>query len=109
MSAVDLRDRYLQLIADALTLTLWDARDGSLDQPDPSEQSVARGRQRLATPGAHRGEFPAVRPARGYLIVDDYALEPCAQAVNDFRGRNGITDPTAVIDWAGIYWQKLRT
>ncbi|TSD93146.1 hypothetical protein FOS14_23755 [Skermania sp. ID1734] len=42
----------------------------------------------------------------GYLIVDDYALPGCRQAVTDFRAAHGITDPMEVIDWTGVYWRK---
>lgn len=45
----------------------------------------------------------------GYVIVDDYgAIYMCAQAVNDFRQANGITDPLIQIDWTGVYWQKTK-
>ena len=43
----------------------------------------------------------------GYLIVDDYGAIPnCCQAVEDYRGANGITDEVRRIDWTGIYWQR---
>jgi len=42
----------------------------------------------------------------GYVIVDDYALGGCRQAVDDFRRGRGITDPLIKIDWTGHYWQK---
>ena len=42
----------------------------------------------------------------GYLIVDDYAIPACSEAINDFREAYGITDPMEVIDWTGVYWQK---
>ncbi len=45
----------------------------------------------------------------GYTIIDDYgALEPCAQAVNDFRKMYGITDRMMPIDWTGVYWKKTK-
>jgi O-methyltransferase len=35
----------------------------------------------------------------GYLIVDDYgALDECAQAVDEFRERNGIAEPSEQVD-----------
>jgi O-methyltransferase len=43
----------------------------------------------------------------GYVIVDDYgALASAAQAVTDFRAKEGITAEIHKIDWTGIYWQK---
>lgn len=42
----------------------------------------------------------------GYIIVDDYKLKPCKQAVDEFREARGITDPIEIIDWTGIYWRK---
>ena len=45
----------------------------------------------------------------GYLIVDDFeAFAGCKAAVHDFRKLRNITEPIAVIDWTGIYWQKER-
>jgi O-methyltransferase len=40
----------------------------------------------------------------GFVIVDDYVLEPCAQAVNEFRERYGITSPLLPIDGIGAWW-----
>jgi O-methyltransferase len=43
----------------------------------------------------------------GFIIVDDYyALAPCKQAVDDFRGRLGIRDTIAEIDGSGVFWRK---
>jgi hypothetical protein len=43
----------------------------------------------------------------GFVIVDDYGeLPPCRKAVDDFRGREGITAPIEIIDQSGVYWQK---
>jgi O-methyltransferase len=43
----------------------------------------------------------------GYVIVDDYsALEGCKQAVDEFREREGLTDPIQHVDWAAVYWQR---
>ncbi|BBY62966.1 hypothetical protein MHEL_12090 [Mycolicibacterium helvum] len=41
----------------------------------------------------------------GFVIVDDYFLPPCAQAIHDFRGRHGITAPILPIDGCGTYWR----
>ena len=42
----------------------------------------------------------------GFVIIDDYFLQPCAQAVHDFRDRLGITDPILDIDGQGRYWRR---
>jgi hypothetical protein len=42
----------------------------------------------------------------GALIVDDYEIPACRQAVSDFRERRKIDDPITAIDWTGIWWQK---
>ena len=42
----------------------------------------------------------------GFLIVDDLALDPCREAVEDFRRERRIEDPIEEIDWTGGYWRK---
>lgn len=42
----------------------------------------------------------------GYIIIDDYALSNCKQAVHDFREQNNITDRIIHIDNMSVYWQK---
>jgi O-methyltransferase len=54
---------------------------------------------------ALRHLYPNLSPG-GYLIVDDYALPPCREAVNDFRDANRIREEIHTIDWTGIYWQR---
>lgn len=44
-------------------------------------------------------------PYGGFVIVDDYALAPCAKAVHDFRERYGIGSPILPIDGTGSYWR----
>jgi hypothetical protein len=45
----------------------------------------------------------------GYIIVDDYgAIEACRQAVHDYRAAHHITEDIRVIDWTGVYWQRLK-
>lgn len=45
----------------------------------------------------------------GYVIVDDYILKGCQQAIHDFREREGITDAMQDVDGAAVYWKKTRT
>ena len=48
---------------------------------------------------------PKVSPG-GFVIIDDYCLEPCRAAVTDYRHRHGIEDEIVTIDWAGAYWRR---
>lgn len=42
----------------------------------------------------------------GYVIVDDYCIESCAKAVQDFRSANAITDEIIPIDGTGVFWRR---
>jgi O-methyltransferase len=42
----------------------------------------------------------------GFVIVDDYHLEPCKQAITDFRLAKHIDDAITDIDGKGIFWRK---
>ena len=42
----------------------------------------------------------------GYVIIDDYILKPCRQAVDDFRKKMRIKDPIIEVDGAAVYWRK---
>ena len=42
----------------------------------------------------------------GYVIVDDYGLRTCEDAVRDFRDANGITDEIVKVDKFGVYWRR---
>jgi O-methyltransferase len=41
----------------------------------------------------------------GFVIIDDYFLRPCAQAVNEFRSTHAINEPILPIDGMGAYWR----
>ncbi len=49
--------------------------------------------------------YPQLSPG-GFVVVDDGALGPCRQAVDDYRTRHGIDDPIQWIDWTGFFWQR---
>ena len=49
--------------------------------------------------------YPKLSPG-GFCIIDDYGLAPCAQAVEDYRSREGIEEPVEKIDWSGVFWRK---
>lgn len=42
----------------------------------------------------------------GFVIVDDYHLRPCKQAVTDFRSSMRISDPIIDIDGKGAFWRR---
>ncbi|MFE4207702.1 TylF/MycF family methyltransferase [Streptomyces goshikiensis] len=42
----------------------------------------------------------------GYVIVDDYCIPACRQAVHEFRDEHGITDEIHQIDRQGSYWRR---
>lgn len=44
----------------------------------------------------------------GFMIVDDYGLECCRQAVDQFRELNCIIEPLINIDQFGVYWRKTN-
>jgi hypothetical protein len=44
----------------------------------------------------------------GFVVIDDYNIAGCRQAVSDFRNAQGIADPIEAIDWAGVYWRRTR-
>ncbi|MED1361801.1 TylF/MycF/NovP-related O-methyltransferase, partial [Bacillus paranthracis] len=42
----------------------------------------------------------------GFIIIDDYGLVTCAEAVTDFRSERNIKTPMTQIDDFGIFWRK---
>jgi O-methyltransferase len=52
-----------------------------------------------------RNLYPGLSPG-GFLIVDDYSIDVCKQAVHDFRDAEGITEPIEEIDLTGVFWRK---
>jgi Macrocin-O-methyltransferase (TylF) len=60
-----------------------------------------------STLDALRNLYPNLTPG-GYVIIDDYGLASCREAVNDFRDANQITESIQTIDTTGIYWQRQR-
>jgi len=42
----------------------------------------------------------------GYVLVDDYALPTCREAIEDFRRERSIDEPLEHVDWTGAYWRK---
>jgi O-methyltransferase len=44
--------------------------------------------------------------AGGFCLIDDYALDGCRAAVDDYRTSNGISVPITPVDATGMYWRK---
>ena len=44
----------------------------------------------------------------GYVIVDDFCLPSCRQAVLSFREEHKIEDPMVEIDRDSVYWKRLQ-
>ncbi|GFG73636.1 TylF/MycF/NovP-related O-methyltransferase [Mycobacterium botniense] len=45
--------------------------------------------------------------AGGFCIIDDYhAMEPCRQAVTDYRTKYGVSAAIVEIDGTGVFWRK---
>jgi len=54
---------------------------------------------------ALRALYPKVSSG-GYVIVDDYALETCRIAVEDYREEAGVVETPRWIDRNGAFWRK---
>lgn len=52
--------------------------------------------------------YPRLSPG-GYLIVDDFVLDVCRQAIHDYRAKHQIQEPIQQIDWSSVMWQKAPT
>lgn len=42
----------------------------------------------------------------GFVIVDDYGLPGCRQAIDEFRDRHNIADALEDVDGASVFWRK---
>ena len=42
----------------------------------------------------------------GFIIIDDYILPACREAVDDFRREQGINEPLHDVDGAAAYWKR---
>jgi len=52
--------------------------------------------------------YPKLSPG-GFCIIDDYALNSCKHAVDDYREKHQIKAELKPIDWTGTYWRKGET
>jgi O-methyltransferase len=58
-----------------------------------------------STMDALRNLYPKLSPG-GFCIIDDYALEGCRKAVDDFRAEQNIQAEIQAVDWSCFYWRK---
>ncbi|WP_076819746.1 TylF/MycF family methyltransferase [Pseudofrankia asymbiotica] len=48
--------------------------------------------------------YPKVSPG-GFVIVDDYQIPACREAVHDYRAAHGVTAPLTRIDQWAVFWR----
>jgi hypothetical protein len=58
-----------------------------------------------STTDALENLYPKLSPG-GFVIVDDYSLNTCKQAVHAYRDAHGIKDPIVTIDRWGAFWRR---
>jgi len=44
----------------------------------------------------------------GFIIIDDWTIPFCQQAIKDFRSWHGILDEIQPIDQSSVYWRKTH-
>ena len=42
----------------------------------------------------------------GYVIIDDYGLNTCRQAVEDYRAKHDVADAITAVDRFGAFWRR---
>jgi hypothetical protein len=42
----------------------------------------------------------------GFCMIDDYALDGCRRAVDDFRRQRNISEPMISVDHSCRFWRK---
>lgn len=51
--------------------------------------------------------YPRLSPG-GFLIVDDYAIPHCREAIHDYRREHNIKEEIVPIDQMGVFWRRDR-
>lgn len=49
--------------------------------------------------------YPKLQPG-GYCLVDDFMLDNCRAAIEEYRAEHGITNEIHRVDETGVYWRK---
>lgn len=58
-----------------------------------------------STSDALRALYPRLS-AGGFVIVDDYKIPSCREAVHDYRDEHGIDDEIVRIDGESVFWRR---
>jgi hypothetical protein len=58
-----------------------------------------------STTSALSALYPLLEPG-GFCIVDDWNVQMCRRAVNDYRGDQSISEEMIDIDGRSVYWRK---
>lgn len=58
-----------------------------------------------STMDALRALYDKLSPG-GYVIIDDFGIDACRAAVEDFRRARGIDEPLVIMDVVMVFWQK---
>jgi hypothetical protein len=79
----------------------------TLPQAPPAPLALLRldGDLYASTEVALRQLYPRLSPG-GFVIIDDYYLTSCRQAVDDYRAAEAIEAELQPIDWTGVWWRK---
>jgi len=79
----------------------------TLPQAPPGPLALLRldGDLYASTEVALRQLYPRLSPG-GFVIIDDYYLTSCRQAVDDYRAAEAIEAELQPIDWTGVWWRK---
>ena len=51
--------------------------------------------------------YPKLSPG-GFVIIDDYHIPVCREAVHDWRAQFGVDDPIEDIDGLGAFWRRSK-
>ncbi len=78
----------------------------TMKSPPMEKLCVARldGDMYSSTISCLEGLYPKISPG-GFVIIDDYSIKQCKEAVTDFRTTRGIDAPIQMCDWTGAFWQ----
>jgi hypothetical protein len=49
--------------------------------------------------------YPKLSPG-GFVIIDDYFINPCRKAVHEYRAEHGLEDDIVRIDATSVYWRR---
>ena len=97
----NLLDERVHFLQGAPSETLAEAPIGSIamlriDRQEPEEVAAIL-----------NAAYDSVRPG-GFVIIDDYGSEACAEVVEAFRSERGVEAELERIDWSASCWRKTE-